>query len=78
VVVAFVILGLEQRSYRRFELAIIALLSLVWLGFAYMFFTAGGQHYGQLATGLLPRLGGGDAMALAVGIIGATVMPHVV
>ena len=28
-VVAFVILGLEQRGYRRFELAIIALLALV-------------------------------------------------
>ena len=32
-VVAFVILGLEQRGYRRFELAIIALLALVGLGF---------------------------------------------
>jgi manganese transport protein len=77
-VVAFVILGLEQRGYRRFELAIIALLALVGLGFAYLFVAAGGQHYGQLADGLVPRLGGGDTLALTVGIIGATVMPHVV
>ena len=33
--VAFVILALEQRGYRRFELAVIALLALVFLGFIY-------------------------------------------
>ena len=77
-VVAFVILGLEQRGYRRFELAIIALLGLVGASFVYLFFAVGGQHYGQLAGGLLPHVGGGDSLALTVGIIGATVMPHVV
>ena len=77
-VVAFLILGLQQRGYRRFELAVIALLALVGLGFAYLFFAAGGQHYPQLAGGLLPRLGGADTLGLTVGIIGATVMPHVV
>ena len=34
-VVAFGILAMEQRGYRRFELAIAALLGLVLLGFAY-------------------------------------------
>ena len=34
-VVAFGILALDQRGYRRFELAIAALLGLVLLGFAY-------------------------------------------
>ena len=77
-VVAFVILGLEQRGHRRFELAIVALLALVGLSFVYLFFAAGDQHYGQLAGGLLPRLGGADTLGLTVGIIGATVMPHVV
>ncbi|MGB8206935.1 MAG: Nramp family divalent metal transporter [Mycobacterium sp.] len=76
-VVAFVILALEQRGYRRFELAIIALLALVGAGFIYLFFTIGGQDYMQLAAGLVPRLGG-DTLSLTVGIIGATVMPHVV
>ena len=51
-VIAFIILGLEQRGYRRFELAIIALLALVGSGFVYLFFAAGAQHYGQLARGL--------------------------
>ncbi len=77
-VVAFVILGLQQRGYRRFELAIIALLALVGAAFLYLLLATGGQQYSQLAGGLVPRLGGVGALGLAVGIIGATVMPHVV
>jgi len=77
-VVAFAVLALEQRGYRRFELAVIALLTLVAAGFIYVFFAVGHQQYGQLAAGLVPRLGSGDALSLTVGIIGATVMPHVV
>ncbi|MGI8416411.1 MAG: Nramp family divalent metal transporter [Nakamurella sp.] len=41
VVIAFVILTLEQRGYRRFELAIIALLAIVFLGFLYDLFLVG-------------------------------------
>jgi manganese transport protein len=77
-VVAFVILTLEQHGYRRFELAIIALLVFVGLGFLYVFFTAGDQRYGQLAAGVVPHFGGGNQLSLTVAIIGATVMPHVV
>lgn len=77
-VIAFAILALEQRGYRRFELAIIALLMLVGAGFLYVFIASGGQNYVQLAAGLVPRLDGGDTLSLTVGIIGATVMPHVV
>jgi manganese transport protein len=76
--VAFGILALEQRGYRRFELAIMALLALVGLGFCYLFFAVGGQDYAQVADGLLPRLGGPGTTSLTVAIIGATVMPHVV
>ncbi|HEY6495968.1 MAG TPA: Nramp family divalent metal transporter [Trebonia sp.] len=75
--VAFAVLGLQQRGYRRFELAVIALLALVGLGFLYLFFAAGGQDYRQAAGGLVPHLSGGT-MSLTVGIVGATVMPHVV
>jgi manganese transport protein len=77
-IVAFVILALEQRGYRRFELAIIALLALVGAGIIYLFFTIGDQDDTQFAAGLVPRIDGSDSLPLAVGIIGATVMPHVV
>src|SRR5262249_35039056 len=46
--VAFAILSLEQRGYRRFELAIIALLALLGAGFVYLFFAAGHQDYGAI------------------------------
>ena len=77
-VIAFAILALEQRGYRKFELAIIALLSFVAMGFLVDFFAVGRESYTGIANGLIPRLGGGDTLSLAVGIIGATVMPHVV
>lgn len=77
-VAAFAILALEQRGYRRFEVAVIALLGFVAAGFIYVFFTVGHQHYRQLAAGIVPRLSGGDTLGLTVAIIGATVMPHVI
>jgi manganese transport protein len=76
-VVAFGILALEQRGYRRFELAIIGLLALVLLGFAYDLAVVGGDAE-AFAEGLRPSFEGSDSVLLAVGIIGATVMPHVV
>lgn len=76
--VAFGILALEQRGYRKFELAIIALLGLVAGGFLYMFFAVGNQDYAAMAEGLIPSLGGTGELSLAVGIIGATVMPHAI
>jgi manganese transport protein len=76
-VVAFGILALEQRGYRRFELAIVGLLALVLLGFAYDLAVVGGDA-SAVAGGLVPGLAGADSVLLAVGILGATVMPHVV
>ncbi len=77
-VIAFAILALEQRGYRKFELAIIGLLGLVLLGFLYDFFAVGNQSASGIAGGLVPGFSGSDSVLLAIGIIGATVMPHVV
>jgi manganese transport protein len=76
-VVAFAILALEQRGYRRFELAIAGLFGLVFLGFAYDLLVVGASPAG-VAGGLVPSLPGNDAVLLTAGIIGATVMPHVI
>jgi manganese transport protein len=75
-VVAFGILALQQRGYRRFELAICGLLGIVFLGFAYDL-VAVGTDPGAIASGLVPTVPGGSLLLVA-GIIGATVMPHVV
>jgi manganese transport protein len=76
-VIAFAILELQRRGYRRFEIAIAALLGLVFAGFLYETLRIG-PSAGDALNGLVPSLGGGDALYLAVGIVGATVMPHVI
>jgi manganese transport protein len=76
-IVAFAILALEQRGYRRFELAITGLLCIVFLGFAYDLLKVGADP-ARVASGLVPGFAGDDSVLLAAGIIGATVMPHVV
>src|SRR5215469_14867475 len=76
-VVAVGILALDQRGYRRFELAIIGLLGIVLLGFAYDLVAVHPSATG-VAGGLVPRLGGSAYLLLTVGIVGATVMPHAV
>ncbi|MGZ8649072.1 MAG: Nramp family divalent metal transporter [Solirubrobacteraceae bacterium] len=75
--VAFGILALQTRGYRRFELAIAALLGIVLFGFAYDLLQVG-VDVGGVAGGLVPSFQGTDSVMLAVGILGATVMPHVV
>jgi manganese transport protein len=76
-VVAFGILALQTRGYRRFELAIAGLLGIVLLGFLYDLLQVGADA-GSVAGGLIPGFAGTDSVMLAVGILGATVMPHVV
>jgi manganese transport protein len=76
-VIAFAILELQTHGYRRFELAIVALLGLIFLGFLYETLRIGPSAHGSL-SGLVPGFAGKDSLYLAVGILGATVMPHVV
>jgi manganese transport protein len=75
--IAFGILELQRHGYRRFELAITALLGIIFLGFLYETLKIGPSASGSL-QGLLPQLRGSDSLYLAVGIIGATVMPHAI
>jgi manganese transport protein len=76
-VVAFALLALQARGYRKFELAIAGLLGIVLLGFLY---DLSQVHVvgGEFTAGLVPGFDGTDSVVLAVGILGATVMPHVV
>jgi manganese transport protein len=76
-VVAFGILALQARGYRRFELVIAGLFGIVLLGFLYQAFEVGPDAK-EAAKGFIPHFSGNDSVLLAVGIIGATVMPHVI
>jgi manganese transport protein len=75
--IAFGILALQSRGYRGFELAIAALLGIVLAGFLYEALRIGPSVHESL-RGLIPGLDGSSSVYLAVGIVGATVMPHVI
>jgi manganese transport protein len=76
-VVAFGILGLQAKGYRRFESAIIGFLAVILLGFVYQLIRSGADPAG-VAGGFVPHFEGSDSILLATGILGATVMPHVI
>jgi manganese transport protein len=76
-VVAFGILALQQRGYRKFELAIAGLLALILLGFLYDTLSVAHDVSG-IARGLPAVVCGHRLDLLATGILGATVMPHVI
>jgi manganese transport protein len=75
--IAFGILELQTRGFRRFELAITALLGIIFAGFLYETLKIGPSAHDSV-RGLLPGLSGSSSLYLAVGIIGATVMPHAI
>ena len=74
--IAFALLELQRRGFRRFELAIMGLLGIILLGFVYEMLRITPPT--QALAGFVPHLGSQEAVLLAVGIIGATVMPHVI
>jgi manganese transport protein len=77
-VVTYAILMVEGRGFRPLELIIGALVAVIGLCYfvemliAPVDWAAAGIHM------VVPRLADGGALLLAVGIIGATVMPHAV
>jgi manganese transport protein len=76
-VVSFGVLGLQRRGHRRFEVAIAFFLGVILLGFLYDTLRIGFDA-GQAASGLVPSFSGSDSVLLAAGMLGATVMPHVI
>jgi manganese transport protein len=76
-VVAFGILALQGRGHRRFEIVIAGLLALIILGFLYDTMKIG-FDVDEAAEGFIPGFAGTDSILLASGILGATVMPHVI
>jgi manganese transport protein len=75
---AFAILALQQRGFRRLEAGIAGLAGVVLLAFGFEIFEAS-PDAGAVASHLfVPGFSNTESILLATGIIGATVMPHVV
>ncbi|MGI8691607.1 MAG: Nramp family divalent metal transporter [Geodermatophilaceae bacterium] len=75
--VAFALLGMQSRGFRPFERVISGLLLVIFLGFLYDLILVVPDPAG-VASGLLPSFSGTNSVLLAAGILGATVMPHVI
>ena len=76
-VVAFAVLSVRSRGYRGFEVTIAAMLGIILLGFLYDSFQIGGDA-GDVLGGFVPGFEGSESVLFATGILGATVMPHVI
>ena len=75
---AFAILALQRMGYRRLEAGITVLVGVVVASFVFELFDAHPDG-GEVAKHLfVPGFAGTESILLATGIIGATVMPHVV
>ncbi|WP_309614374.1 Nramp family divalent metal transporter [Flavobacterium sp.] len=71
----FLLLFLINKGIRKMEAFIIALVMII--GFSFIFEMIFAQpEVGKILTGLIPSLPNENALYIAIGIIGATVMPH--
>ena len=77
-VAAFVILGLQVWGFRRLEAAITGFVAVIVFAFGLDLLKSRPSASGVAHGMFVPQLAGGDSALLAVSIIGATVMPHVI
>jgi manganese transport protein len=75
---AFGILELQRRGFRPLEAVIAAMVGVIVLAFAFQIFYAEPEADRVLAGLFTPGFAGTESVLLAAGILGATVMPHVI
>lgn len=71
----FLLLYLQKLGMRKMEAFIIGLVGIVAISFLIEIVFAK-PHLGEIAQGFVPTLQNREALYIAIGIIGATVMPH--
>jgi manganese transport protein len=75
---AFGILALQRYGFRRLEAAVASLVGVIVLAFVFEVFLAKPDAAEVARHLVVPGFSGTESVLLAVGILGATVMPHVV
>ena len=75
---AFAILELQRRGFRPLEAGISSLVGVIVVAFAFQMFYAQPEADRILAGLFTPGFAGTESVLLAAGILGATVMPHVI
>jgi manganese transport protein len=71
----FLLLYLQKKGIRKMEAFIIALVAIVAISFLIQILMAK-PDAAEVVKGLIPSLPSDEALYIAIGIIGATVMPH--
>lgn len=71
----FLLLFLINKGIRKIELFIFSLVSIIGLSFLMEMFIVK-PEVNQLLNGFIPSALSGEALYIAIGIIGATIMPH--
>lgn len=71
----FLLLWLQKLGMRKMELFIIGLISIIGMSFLVEIILVK-PDISEVATGLIPGIPNNAALYIAIGIIGATVMPH--
>jgi manganese transport protein len=77
-VAAFLILALQAKGFRRLEAVIAGLIFVIVSAFAIQVFMADPDRGAALRGLFVPGFDGSESVLLAAGILGATVMPHVI
>ncbi|HVY17357.1 MAG TPA: Nramp family divalent metal transporter [Rhodopila sp.] len=77
-VVTWVLLSVQSRGFRPLELIITGFVGVISLAYVVELFIAPPNWGAAAFHTVVPMLDGPDSVALAVGIVGATVMPHAI
>ena len=77
-IVTYGILMFEKQGFRPLELIIGTLVAIIGLCYLIEMFIAPVDWSAAALHSVLPQLGSAEALVIAVGIVGATVMPHAV
>jgi manganese transport protein len=78
VAATFMILALQARGFRPLEAVISGMLGIIAACYVIEIFLSD-QNWGEVArSAVLPRFAGTESVLLATGILGATIMPHVI
>ena len=77
-IAAFAILGLQRFGFRPFEAVIASLVGLIGACYFAELLFSHPDYSAALKHAVVPQFQGSESVLLAVGILGATVMPHVI
>jgi manganese transport protein len=77
-IASFAILGLQRWGFRPLEATIAAMVGVIGLCYVIELFYANPPLLTVAKHAVLPEFKGNESILLAVGILGATVMPHVI